>query len=151
MPSAPRRRWVFVALGIYILAVAVVLLTPVSYSRIVAALSDFLREGLGLDFFGSGWIEFTANILMFAPLGFLLTLLFLHPWRGVILALGLSVAAELAQFVIPSRQPSLRDILANVLGAAVGAALAWVFVVRPAHRKAARQSVAVDAGGTETG
>ena len=97
---------------------------------------------MGITFFGSGWIEFVANILMFVPLGLLLTLLLRHHWYGVALALAVSVLAEVAQIVIPSRQPSLRDILANVLGAAIGAAIAWVIVLR--QRRAPKEAAVSD-------
>ena len=112
-----RQMWVMALLGAYVAVAAVILLSPVSYAGIVGTISTWMWRDLGLLGFGSGWIEFTANILLFLPLGFLLTLLFRHPWYGALLALALSVAAELAQFVIPSRQPTLRDILANVAGA----------------------------------
>jgi glycopeptide antibiotics resistance protein len=137
MPRPERRRtWVLVALAVYAVAVAIVVLAPVSYEDIINAIGDWLRYDLGIDAFGSGWIEFIANIAMFVPLGFLLTLLFRHHWYGVAIALALSALAEIAQIVIPSRQPSLRDILANVLGASVGAALAWLIVVRGEKRRA---------------
>jgi len=147
--GARQRRWVIAGLAAYSLAVGLVLLLPVSYSGIVNRIGDALRDGLGIAWFGSGWIEFGANILMFVPLGLLLTLLFRHPWYGVALALALSAAAELAQIVIPSRQPTVRDILANTLGAALGAALAWLFVLRVQHRSA-RRAAATDAPPTET-
>lgn len=133
-----RRSWVVGGLIAYLLAVVLVLLLPVGYSTIVSAIAGWLQGILGTSSFGSGWIEFVANILMFAPLGFLLTLLFRHPWYGVVLALVLSAGAEIAQIVIPSRQPSFRDILANALGAAVGAALAWLIVLRRERRVARR-------------
>lgn len=137
MPPTDRRRvWVLIALGVYVLAVALVVLTPVSYEGIINAIGDLARDGLGIDWFGSGWIEFAANIAMFVPLGFLLTLLFRHHWYGVAIALALSAFVEIAQIVIPSRQPSVRDIVANVLGAAVGAALAWLLVVRREKKRA---------------
>lgn len=136
MPQQTRRpRWVIWALGVYVAVVALVVLTPVSYEAIVNTLSNWMRDSLGLTSFGAGWIEFTANILMFVPLGFLLTLLLRHHWWGVALALALSAFVEIAQIVIPSRQPSLRDILANVLGAAIGAALAWLIVLRRQGKK----------------
>ena len=135
MPSPPRRRWVLVCLGLYALAVGLVVLTPVSYSKVVHAIADWLELSVGIGGFGSGWIEFAANILMFLPLGFLLTLLFSHPWYGVALAVFLSCAAELAQFVIPSREPAVRDIVANAAGAALGAVLAWLIVLRREHRR----------------
>lgn len=130
--AAPTRRpvWVLWGPGVYAVAVAVVVLSPVSYSALIHAIAGGIRDVLGIASFGSGWIDFGANVLMFVPLGFLLTLLLRHHWYGVALALVLSAGVELAQLVIPSRQPSLRDVLANVLGAAVGAALAWIIVLR---------------------
>lgn len=137
--AAIRRRWVIVGLALYAVAVAGVLLLPVSYSGIVNGIGDWVRYDLGITSFGSGWIEFGANILMFVPLGFLLTLLFRRPWIGVALAVAASVAAELAQFVIPSREPAPRDIIANTAGALIGAGLAWL-VVRACSRRAAHDS-----------
>lgn len=133
MPSR-RRWWVGGCLGVYALAVAVVVLSPVSYAGVVKVLGDSMLSGLGITFFGYGWIEFAANILIFVPLGLLLTLLFEHPWYGVVLALALSAGVELVQFFVPSREPSLRDVLANALGAALGAALAWLIVLRRGRR-----------------
>lgn len=125
-----------VLLAAYGVAVAVVVLTPVSYSRIVNGIAGVIRALPGLDFFGSGWVEFAANITMFLPLGFLLTLLFRHPWYGTILAIALSAGVEAAQMVIPSRQATLRDIVSNGIGAAVGAFFAWLVVLRRDHRRA---------------
>lgn len=130
-----RRRWVLICLAAYATTVALVVLLPISYATIVQAIAGWLDTTLGVGGFGAGWIEFIANVVMFLPLGLLLTLLFRRPWFGVLLALALSVAAELAQLVIPSRQPSLRDILANALGAALGAALAWLLVLRRDRRQ----------------
>lgn len=138
-----RRRWVVGGLVAYVVVVAVVVLSPVSYAGIVHRLDGWLRDGLGITVFGSGWIEFAANIVMFLPLGFLLTLLFRHPWYGTILAVVLSAGVEIAQIVIPSRQASLRDVISNGIGAALGAFLAWLVVLRRDHRRA-RAAEAVD-------
>lgn len=129
------RPWVVWGLVAYALAVGVVLIAPVSYSGIVHAISAWGGEVFGLTWFGSGWVEFAANIVMFAPLGFLLTLLWQRRAVGVLVAVGLSVAAELVQAVIPSREPSLRDILANTLGAGMGAIIAWLLVLRRAQAR----------------
>lgn len=131
-----RRHWVIGALSAYALVAGLILVLPVGYSGIVTAIAGAL-DSIGIGGFGSGWVEFTANIVMFVPLGFLLTLLLRHHWWGVTLAIALSVMAELAQIVIPARQPSLRDILANTLGAALGGALAWLLVLRRDRRSAA--------------
>jgi VanZ like family len=131
MSAPPRsRRWVLWCLAAYALTAAVVLFSPVSYAVVVVAVAEWLGTQVGLTGFGSGWIEFAANIVMFVPLGLLLTLVFAHPWWGVVFALAASAAVELVQFVIPSRQPSLRDVLANVTGAAIGAGIAWLWVLR---------------------
>lgn len=128
------RRLVLAGLGLYAAVVLVVVIAPVSYADVVHAIDDLLREGLGMTWFGSGWIEFAANVLLFVPLGLLLTLLFRRPWIGVVVSLAASVAVELAQLVVPSRQASLRDVVANALGAAIGAAIAWLLVRRRSRR-----------------
>lgn len=125
-----RRRWVWWALAAYALAALVVLVAPVSYSEIVVAIWAWSHATLGIGGFGAGWIEFGANILLFLPLGLLLTLLFRRPWVGFAVALGLSFGAELVQILLPSRMASLRDIVANALGAAVGALIAWLIIRR---------------------
>lgn len=145
-PLRTRRSWAIVGLAVYGVVVALVVLLPVSYSAIVNGIGDWMRYDLGLTFFGSGWIEFVANILMFTPLGFLLALLFRHPWYGVALSLALSAAVEVVQIVIPSRQASLRDVVANVLGAALGATVAWLIVVRRDRRSRSTPSGELTAG-----
>src|SRR3546814_3602942 len=127
-----RRRWVFAGLGIYLAAALVVLLSPVSPEAIVAAVTTWLRDDAGLSSVRQGWVEFAANIALFAPLGALVTLVFRRGWAGVVVALVLSAGVELAQTLLPGRLASPRDVLANVLGAAVGAAA--VLVLRAARR-----------------
>lgn len=123
-------------LGIYLVAMALVVFSPVSYSSIVAAIAGWLHDDLGVAGFGSGWIEFAANVAMFLPLGLLLTLLVRHHWHGAAIAIVLSAAVELVQVLLPARVPSVRDIVANGLGAAIGAAVAW-FLLRPRSRRSA--------------
>ncbi|MCR2764189.1 VanZ family protein [Microbacterium sp. zg.B48] len=130
--TRPSRALVLVSLAVYAALAAAILLAPFSVTGGLDAFSAWVRRDLQIAWFGSGWFEFAANVVLFVPLGLLLTLLFAHPWRGVMLALGVSAAAELAQFLIPSREPSLRDVLANVGGAALGAGLAWLVLRRAA-------------------
>jgi len=137
--------WLVAALAVYGLTAAAILLAPFSVTGLLEEFSRWVRDDLHLTAFGSGWLEFLANILMFVPLGLLLTLLFAHPWRGVVLALLLSAGAELAQFVLPSRHPSLRDVLANVAGAAIGAAIAWLLVLRRRRGAASDEMTVVEA------
>lgn len=65
--TGKHRSWVLGGLVAYLLAVLVILVLPVSYAGIVNAVGDWLQAGLGVRGFGTGWIEFVANILMFAP------------------------------------------------------------------------------------
>jgi glycopeptide antibiotics resistance protein len=135
------RRWVIIGLIVYGIAALAILLLPVSYSGIINRIWSWLHAVLGVTF-GSGWIEFAANIALFVPLGFLLTLLFRHPWYGTILSVVLSAGVEIAQIVIPDRQPTVRDVVSNSLGAAIGALLAWIIVLRRTRRLADRKRAA---------
>ena len=80
------------------------------------------------------WTGFdvAANILGYAPLGFLLTLAALRSglikWAMPLAVLGallLSLAMETLQSYLPSRIPSNVDLVLNTLGAAIGAYIAW--------------------------
>lgn len=124
------QRWVLLALAVYALAAVILLLSPVGPGEIVAAIAAWMRESLGWSEFREGWIEVPANVLLFVPLGLLLALLFRPPWIGVVLAVALSVAAEAVQLVLPGRLASPRDILANALGAGIGAFIAWLIIRR---------------------
>jgi len=135
MGSQVRRpRWAVAGLVIYVAAVAVVVFAPVSYGDVIAAFTRWLHDSVGLTSLRAGWVEFAANVLLFVPLGLLLTVLMRHHVWGAVLALALSITVELVQVLIPERSPSLRDVLANGLGAAAGAAIAWLFVLRRGGR-----------------
>lgn len=123
------RSWAIVSLVVYGVAAFGVLLAPVSYGNIIDSIWEMLRGSVGITF-GAGWIEFAANIALFVPLGFLLTILLKNPWFGIMLGIAVSIGVEIAQFMIPDRQPTLRDIVSNALGAGVGALLGWLIVVR---------------------
>lgn len=120
-----RRRWALAGLIAYAATAGLVLLLPVSYSAIVNAIGDWLATELGLDWFGSGWVEFVGNIILFAPLGALLTLLIGRLWPSVSTAVLFSAGVELIQFLVPLREPTLRDVLSNSIGALLGAGVGW--------------------------
>ena len=80
------------------------------------------------------WTGFdvAANVLGYAPLGFLLTLASLRSglikWAVLLAVLGaslLSLAMETLQSYLPSRIPSNVDLALNIFGAVVGAYIAW--------------------------
>lgn len=131
------RPWAGWVLGAYAVAVAAVLLGPVSPGALVEGLTGWLRRDLGWTTVRQGWIEFGANVLLFVPLGFLITMLLRRLWVGFVAALVLSVCAELVQVVLPARTASVRDVVANVAGAVLGAVAAWL-VLRLAGRRGPR-------------
>ena len=81
------------------------------------------------------WTGFdvAANLLGYAPLGFLLTLASLRSghikWAmllAVLAAFLLSLGLETLQSYLPSRIPSNVDLALNTMGAVLGAYIAWV-------------------------
>ncbi|WP_309616971.1 VanZ family protein [Salinibacterium sp.] len=131
---SPRpRTWAAAGLIVYALAACVVLLAPVSYGGMIDSIWHTIG-GSTRSVFGAGWIEFAANIVLFVPLGLLLTLLFRNPWAGVIAGMVVSIGVEIAQIVIPFRQPTVRDVIANVIGAGVGASVGWLVLSRRQRR-----------------
>jgi len=74
--------------------------------------------------------DLVSNVLLFIPIGVFLTAAFdvrrttLAPLLSVGFACAFSIGAELCQAFIPYRTPSAVDVLAETIGAALGAA-AW--------------------------
>ncbi|GAA2080543.1 hypothetical protein GCM10009821_21180 [Aeromicrobium halocynthiae] len=75
-------------------------------------------------------VEVGANVAGFAPLGWFAVTLFGARLGQVVVAFGTSVVIETLQTVLrPERFGTVSDVVANTVGAAIGAALA-VWVVR---------------------
>ncbi len=86
-----------------------------------------------------GRVDLTANIILFIPLGFFLH--FLIPkktrsgrampyhsvWKSLLIGGGISFLIETVQIIIPARFPSFTDLLANTLGAGIGALMGIFF------------------------
>jgi glycopeptide antibiotics resistance protein len=127
----------------YAIAVLVVTLWPAPVDRgfeptISRGLALLHRNGLPI-WFGYNKLEFAANIVMFVPAGFLVSMLL--PARRWYLALlvvpALSICIELTQAIfLSSRFATVNDVIANSLGAAIG--IFTVFLVRT--RTSARYS-----------
>lgn len=97
-----------------------------------------LLHGLGVpERFGYAALEFTANIVMFVPLGFFAALLLPlgRAWLAALLGAGFSAAVEIAQLaLLPERFASVLDVVANTTGAGVGVGLAVLLRVCVAAR-----------------
>jgi glycopeptide antibiotics resistance protein len=73
------------------------------------------------------FVEFSANIAMFMPLGFLLVLILPRQMWWVAPATGFaaSCAAEVAQALfLPNRFATIEDVISNTSGAILGAVIA---------------------------
>lgn len=68
--------------------------------------------------------DFLENILLFLPLGAALAIRRYRLWSSVLCGGLLSLAIEIAQFVVPGRDPSLQDIICNTLGVFIGFGIA---------------------------
>jgi glycopeptide antibiotics resistance protein len=81
-----------------------------------------------------------GNVMLFFPLGILLPLAWrrLRFWRGIPIAIALSVSIELAQYVSRTwginRTADINDVVLNVLGACLGLALVSLLRLRRATR-----------------
>ena len=83
----------------------------------------FVRDDLGVDDF-KDWVK---NLLGFIPLGWLIALVRApRPsiFVAAILCAALSVTIEFGQIFLPTRVPSVDDLILNTLGGAIGAWLA---------------------------
>ena len=124
-----RRAVPAILIPVYLAAVAWITLTPAPGDP---AGNPLLREVLRTlsAVPGLGWVdydvaEFSANVLLFVPMGALFVLL-LGAWRWW-LAVAIGVAAtliiEFVQLFLPARVSDPRDLLANTLGTVLGVAL----------------------------
>lgn len=129
-----------VILGVYVLALGVIALSPVSPIRGL----DLSQQ---LDSLGLGWVTYTqlesfANVMLFVPFGLLIALLVPTSWWWLVV-LGLITVAggiELGQALfLPGRVPSLDDVIANSTGGVAGVLIAAVirgigWAIRTARR-----------------
>lgn len=105
--------------------------------------ADWRDQGISpLTFLAAPWPQYltgfdvAVNVLGYAPLGFLLALVFLRggrtPWAlssallaAVLVGAALSLCMETLQSYLPSRIPSNVDLALNILGTWLGACTAW--------------------------
>jgi len=125
-----RRPAIAVATAAYLAFIAWVTLGPQPYDPSTAGLLDrvlaLLQSTPATAWMTFDVVEFTANIVLFLPLGALLVLLLgaRRWWVALALAVALTCGIELAQGAwLPTRVSDPRDVVANSTGAALGIAL----------------------------
>lgn len=130
MTSSTQRR-LTIALVAYVCVLAVVLLNP-SPAIGSGLVSQVTSWGVWLNaptpFLVGARIEFGLNVLAFVPLSLLGSLLRPTVSVSAWIAAGFagSLLVELIQTVQPDRSATHSDVVANTLGAALGALAAWV-------------------------
>lgn len=117
----------------WLVAVGLIVLRP---SPVDTGSAGLLRQNLTalqrLGFpawFDYGFVEFTANIIMFIPLGLFFFMLAPRGWRwgGPLAGIVVSSLIEITQLVVlPQRVASPYDVVANCLGALVGTVIGWM-------------------------
>lgn len=129
--SGPRHALIaFLAIG-YGTFLAFVVFWPSPIDKPIAsqldrAIAELHERGVPA-FVDYAFIEFTANVLLFVPVGILFALLLPLRYWALALLLGpaLSAGIEVAQhFILEERYSSVYDIIANSIGATLGVILA---------------------------
>jgi glycopeptide antibiotics resistance protein len=122
-----RHPWLSAVTALYLLAVVWVTLvpTPAGTGGVIQDVLDLLARIPLTSGLSRAEIEFTANVLLFVPMGLLFTLLLgmRRWWAALVIGVGSTCAIEVAQLFIPSRVSDVRDLVANTMGTLIGIAL----------------------------
>lgn len=126
--SARLRRWTWVAFVAYLALVARMTLRPEpadeeTFDVVRAVIGWLAAHGAPVTHDG---VEAVSNLLMFVPFGVLAGLLVARGrwWVVLVAGCGTSVAIETSQrLFLPTRVPTVQDVVLNTAGTAVGLAL----------------------------
>ena len=139
------RRWAPWLMMIYLVALAFIAFWPVPVDRgaydALLAVIDWLQVHGAPGWLRYSLVEFVANIVLFVPVGLFVMIMAGRRgwWLAVLAGFAASCTIELGQLIfLPDRFATLADVLANTVGAAVGAVLGLVLL----RRGRARFSVA---------
>lgn len=141
LAGAFRVRFVAVLTAMYVVVVLVVTLYPTTVDRGLDPYLDRVLQELherGVPgFVDYGFIEFSANVVFFVPVGFLGGLLFSYRfwWLAIVGGGLLSAAVEGVQGAfLPGRVSSAQDVVANTLGTILGCLVAVAVRALILHR-----------------
>lgn len=106
--------------------------TPIDrgYGPSITQFLDTLHRNGVPGWFGYDSLEFTANVVMFLPLGFLIGLAVPRrlSWAALVIVPAISIAIEVSQAVfLAARTASVTDVMANTVGGVIGVAVAVAF------------------------
>lgn len=142
MSKQPLRFTVIIAVA-YLLALAMIAFWPTPVDRPVSGrlcnVIGWLHAHGMPSFIGYDNIEFGANILLFTPFGYIAAAWTGKWWHALSTGFAASCIIELGQaLILPNRVASLLDILANTMGAVLGALI--LTLVNATHRRHQRLS-----------
>ncbi|MDQ4138693.1 MAG: VanZ family protein [Actinomycetota bacterium] len=139
-PTAPSRLrvpWLAIAAVIAVVVVVTLLIWPTKVDGSLVT----LVQAIYTRFDTGAWSEtiqlarFIANIALFVPLAFLVALASRRWWLGLVVGVATSAGSELVQRILPGRVPSIEDLIANSLGAAIGTLFALAVLSSRRTRK----------------
>lgn len=123
----------------YAIALALIVWLPDSAASrvtgIVFRIARFVSERIDISLSTMYTLfEFGANIALFIPFGLLVAAGWprTNAWWIILLGFSASAAIELVQTMLPSRYPTLSDVIANTLGTIIGCCAVRLF--RPRRR-----------------
>lgn len=133
-PSIPRARTGAVAARVllvgYLLFVGFTVWLPATVSSRVTGLVGIMAQWIadaGIASYGRSAfvLEILANVALFVPVGLLLMLAWprLRLWQTVLIGALMSALIETVQGAMPSRFPTLSDVIANTFGTLIGAVI----------------------------
>jgi glycopeptide antibiotics resistance protein len=140
MTASAAIRWcAAVLLGLYAIVIAKLTLQPSQAEQGTFGLLDRVMTRVSDGQLDWSQTEILANIALFVPAGFLLTIVLGRAWLAAIACVLGSICIELAQQrYLPSRVPTIDDVQHNGLGGAIGSAVAWpiAYAIRVSARRA---------------
>ncbi|KZX20501.1 VanZ family protein [Rathayibacter tanaceti] len=137
-----RSRLLPLATLVWLAVIALITLTPAPYppgepNSVIRGIIAFLGSTPLTGWFDFDVAEFTANVLLFVPLGALLAAQ-LPPRRrllGAVIGLGVSAVVETSQLLwLPTRVSDVQDLVSNGSGSLLGALLTIVLLRRTPRR-----------------
>lgn len=134
----------------YSVALALVAFWPVPVDQPFGARLQLVLDqlyGIGATWLDYDVVEFSANVVIFVPLGVLVAAMLPRDrwWQVIVVGAVASTCMEIGQLVFLSgRHPSLTDVVDNTFGALLGALLVLVVRVSAARTGASRSALRAD-------
>lgn len=132
-----------VALVGYLLFIGFTVWLPANVSAKVTGLVGVMARwvsdaGIAPYYQSAVVFEFLANVALFVPVGFLLPFAWsrLRLWHVVLIGALMSGLIESVQGLMPSRFPTISDVIANSLGTLAGGVIAVLLILMLPSRPA---------------